>query len=249
MIHRFDFRNILILQLIKYGVFLCILPAVFLTFILTVPVCYAASENGNTHNMTPDVLILVMSGLGRYDQVSINYNSEVPVSKAQIDLNTLARVGHWAILSPSASIKSTSAAKAIRSTSVSFQSQGILNQQSGTLSLEPLVNTFKRFKYIEVDYITPTSFTFHGLKDFENKYVKIILSQSGSSYRYRVRIKNSSFTRLSLPLKQSAQTESQSIQIALLPKLLIILGIAILGAIIAYLSAAFISKKLKSKTD
>ena len=84
-------------------------------------------------------------------------------------------------------------------TSFDLQTTPVVNVAAGTLPLEPFIVALKRFPSIEVQYLLMSPMVFAGLKDFENKYVKITMNQSTNSYVYRIRVKDSHFDRLGLP--------------------------------------------------
>jgi len=192
----------------------------------------------------PDVLILVMGGMGPYDQCAINYNSVVDLKTAQTDLDTVAKLGDWRPSNEKGETKSSGGPKPIPTTSITWQAQGIIGYSNGTLPLEPFVTAFKRFKYIEVDYIVPSSFRFRGLKDFNNRFVNVQLSQPGNSYRYRVVVKDDSFTKLDLPLVQPAEAvAAEKPGMSAGTRAGLALGIGVLAAVLVFFGVSYLSKR------
>ena len=212
------------------------LRAIVLSIIAVLVICvssFAQDKSAAKKLTSPDVLVLVLSGMGPYDQVSINYTSAVSKLDAQRDLDTLARKTAWNIQNQSISTQAGSMPGAKSTTSATFQVLPVVNASQGVLPLEPFIVVLKRFKTIQINYLVASSFTFQGLKNFEDDFVKINLSRSGNSYLYTVGVKNSNFDRLNLPLKE----ESKAPQKASMPvgaRVLLIIGLALICALLVY---------------
>jgi hypothetical protein len=201
----------------------------------------AATEAGFER---PDVLVLVMGGLGPSDQCAINYTTVVPTKIAQADLDTIAKLGNWHPFSARSETKASGGPSPKPTTGVSWWAGGIIGAANGTLPLEPFVTALKRFKFIEIVYIVPSGFEFRGLKDFDNEYVSIRLMPGQNSYRYRVVVKDSSFAKLDLPLTESAKPKpAAKPRMSTTARLVLALGIGIPAAMIVYLIALYFSKR------
>lgn len=203
------------------------------------PILAAADSNVFTR---PQVLVLVLGGFGPSEQCSISYDSVVALPKAQSDLDTIAAAGKWQVRDAKGVTKSSGGPKPVPTTSISFSAKGLINYADGTLPLEPFLSGLKRFKYIEIDYITPSGFAFHGLKDFENDFVKIQMSQNESSYRYRVIVKDANFTKLDLPLRE-AEPKTEESGGSGARRVVIAIGLAVVAAVAAYVLVMAISKR------
>ncbi|MDH7602402.1 MAG: hypothetical protein QHI38_09680 [Armatimonadota bacterium] len=183
----------------------------------------------------PDVLVLVLSAGGPFDQVSINYTSEIPKSKAQQDVDQLAKETSWPVRNVRITIADTSTPGSRPSTSSVFEVPRLVNTRDGTLILEPFISVLRRFSSIEVDYLITTPFEFRGLEDFESKWVKVNLTRSGNAYRYRVHVKNADFQQLNLPLTEvSNETADQGRRSPSAVRVVIIVLIALVVALTAY---------------
>lgn len=192
----------------------------------------------------PDVLVLVMGGFGPSDQVSINYTGVVALGKAQADLDATATVGKWQASNARGETKSSGGPNPTPTTSITYQAKGIIGYGNGTLPLEPFIAALKRFKFIEVVYIVPAGFTFNGLKDFENEFVKIQLSPTGTSYRYRVVVKNAGFAKLDLPLtppKETKPVEKRGMPLG--ARVALGIGLGLLGAAAVYFVTAYLFRR------
>ena len=217
--------------------------AAILTFAFLVPnAVYAA----NDAKFTPDVLVLVLGGMGSSELVSISYNSVIPLPSAQADLDAAAAIGKWEVRDAKGETKSSGGPKPVPTTSISFSAHGVIGYSKGTLPLEPFVVALKRFKRIEIDYLVPSTFEFHGLKDFENQYVAIDMSPSGNSYRYRIVVKNNGFTKLDLPLVQAEKPQPAEEGIPLWVRVVLAIGLAAIGAALVYLVTASLMKRRNS---
>lgn len=214
-----------------------------LALLLLALVCSSAvcAERAETLK-PPDVLVLVLSGMGGRDQIGINYLTEVPARQAKADMDALAHQSGWLVEHLSIATRPSGAPGGKPTTSVTFLTPGVVNRTEGVLPLEPFIDTLKRFKTIQVNYILPGEFTFRGLKDFENEYVKLKLSNSGNSYAYRVQVKNGDFERLGLPLRQPPPEPKAQPGISSGARLALILGLAIVCSVAAYLVALYVSR-------
>lgn len=222
-----------------------LLSAVILLFVSAISL-QAANEDQFER---PDVLVLVLGGLGSNDLVSVQYTTVVPLNKAQADLDVMRAVGHWQVKDAKGETKSSGGPKPVMSTSISFATPGIINHANGTLDLEPFITALKRFKYIEVDYLVPSAFQFHGLKDFEDRYVNIKMRPSTNSYRYRVVVKDSSFEKLNLPLRVSeARKPAEHQGMSLAARLALGIGLGLVGAAAVFLIATYLGRRRRSDT-
>lgn len=220
-----------------------------LTLLTVLLVCLLLCLSQSVHAQTndtftrPQVLVLVMGGFGSSDQCSINYDSVVSLPKAQSDLDTIAAVGNWQVKDAKGETRSSGGPKPVPTTSISFAAKGLIGYADGTLPLEPYLLGLKRFKFIEVDFITPSGFTFQGLEDFENRFVKIQLSKSGTAYRYRIVVKNGDFTKLDLPLRQPQKRDVEERQSSGTGRVMLAVGLAVAAALVVYLVMLFVSKR------
>ncbi|MEK7679937.1 MAG: hypothetical protein AAB356_07075, partial [Deltaproteobacteria bacterium] len=185
---------------------------------------------------SPDVLVLVLNGLGPFDQVSINYTSAIPDQDAKNDVAALSRDSGWMVQEVKVTTKAVNRPGAKPTTAVMFKTPGIVDPQQGLLRLEPFIDALKRFDSIQVNYLVYDSrFGFRGLRDFENRYVRIAMSQTGNSYVYRVQVNDKDFTRLRLPLRPEARPVAPPREpMPVGARVMLVMGIALIGAVAAY---------------
>ena len=219
-------------------------PAIGTLTAVTVVLCLTSASwtsDKVSKNSVPDVQVLVLTGRGPADEVSINYTIEASNEQASSDLAALARETNWTMENIRTTTRSASAPGIAPTTSVLFDARGIVNAASGTLALEPFVGALKRFESIEILYINVPEMQFRGLEDFDNEFVKINLSRTGSSYRYRVRVKDSNFDKLDLPVNQPT---AEPVETGARPgaRVMLIVGVALLGAVLVYLAVAYLSR-------
>ncbi|MCX8053957.1 MAG: hypothetical protein N3B12_09120 [Armatimonadetes bacterium] len=212
------------------------LIATLLCAFLISSVCLVA-EARETH-FAPDVLVLVLSGIGPFDQVAINYTSEIPKTEALKDIEALVRETSWLVRDTRVTVARASTPGAKPTTSLLFRTPPLASSRDGTLPLEPFISVLRRFPRIEVSYLVYSPFEFRGLKELENKWVKIVLKLGSNSYSYRVTVKNRDFKRLALPLIQPKPMREAAVGNSRQAKLAIVLGLASASALIAYLVAA-----------
>lgn len=195
---------------------------------------------------SPDVLVLVLSGMGPYDQVSINYATSVPVRDTRQDLATLKRATGWLIQNERITTQTARTPGAHPTTSATFQTPTIVNTVNGLLPLEPFIATLKRFESIRVNYLVASEYKFRGLKDFENEYVNIGFERTGNSYLYSVRVKDKSFDRLGLPPRPVENVPVHRRGMPAGARIMLILGFALLGAALAYIAAVCVGKSRRT---
>jgi hypothetical protein len=211
--------------------------------VLLIALCASSYAGAQTDFEQPDVLVLVM-GMGAYDQCSINYTSVVPTKTAQADLDTIAKLGKWRVSNAKGETKSSGGPNPKPTTSITWQSQGVIGYANGTLPLEPLVTALKRFRLIEALYWVPSGFQFHGLKSFENEYVTVRLMPGENPCRYRIVVKDKGFDNLDLPLTQPAKSKPELKQgMSAAARVGLALGIGIPAAMMVYLIALYFSRR------
>ena len=219
--------------------------ALLLTLITVLVSCgsiiFAQDKSAPKKLSSPDALVLVLSGMGPNDQVSINYATAVSKIDAQKDLDVLAKSTGWVIQNQSITTQAGHTPGAKPTTSANFQVSPIVDARQGTFPLEPFLVALKRFKTIQVNYLVASQFPFQGLKNFENDYVKINLGRSGNSYLYTVDIKNSNFDRLDLPLREQNNAPKKA-PMPLGARIMIIVGMSLVGAVLVYIIVSYLTK-------
>ena len=235
-------RNLLVRPSAKRASLTLLLPAaIVLLALMLASFSYAADEAKFTH---PDVLVLVMGGMGSNDLVSISYNSVVELPKTQADLDAAAAVGAWQVKDAKGETKSSGGPKPVLTTSISFAARGIIGYGDGSLRIEPFVTALKRFRNIQIIYLVPQTFQFRGLKDFENRYVSVKLIPKTSSYEYRIVVKDAGFEKLSLPLVQPVKPRAEEPKgMPLGTRVAVAVLLALLGAVAVYLLTTYLSRR------
>lgn len=211
---------------------------------LALVLCSPGACEAKSVGFRPDVLVLVLSGMGPFDQVSINYTSAIPKQEAMRDIDALVRETSWLVRDARVTVASSSTPGAKPTTSSVFRTPPLASSREGTLPLEPFVSVLRRFPSIEVNYLVASQFAFRGLKEFETEWVKIDLKQSGNSYLYRVRVRDKGFRRLGLPLVQPKPPAPRPEPAG--AKVLIVLGLAIAASAIVYLVAGYMTRSRRS---
>lgn len=192
----------------------------------------------------PDVMVMILSVMPPYDQVSIQYNSVMNSDQTSADLSVLARETGWLFKNVESSTQSAGTPGSVPTTSTNFIMLRIANYTEGLLPLSPFVDTFKRFKRIEIRYLVTKDYRFRGLRDYENKYVRIGMSQEGTSYLYRVQVKDRGFDKIQIPLKPTPKpVVGRAAGMSFWARILLIFGVAAIGAVLAYLLTSFIAKR------
>jgi hypothetical protein len=216
------------------------LRALLLGCILAMAPVTAGAQADSAPTRMPDVLVLVLSGVGPVDQVSINYSSTVAEQTVKADIRALAKDTAWLVDSEKVTSRTVAGKK---TTSGSFNTLATVNYKEGILSVAPFVTVFRRYPSIEVNYLVPERFRFHGLKDFENEFVKLHLEQRGSSYLYRIRVKDSHFDRLVLPTRQPQPRTKEVHGLSTGGRVVCVVIFALLCALGAYFGARAICRR------
>ncbi len=202
---------------------------------------YAASSRSDLAT-PPEVIVLVLSGVGPFDQVAVNYANFISRRQTEKDIREIKRISGWPLRNINIVTHKDAASGVKLINSSRFEVPPIANKTEGTLSLEPFISALKRFKSIQVIYLVPGEFRFRGLKDFENDYVKIKLKQREGAYTYQVQVKDPRFDNLNLPLKEDMSTEMQKTNMSVAARLVRVLIVAFAGGILVYLIAARFSR-------
>jgi hypothetical protein len=190
----------------------------------------------------PEAIVLVLSGVGPFDQVAINYDNSVSRKRIEEDIREIKRVSGWPVRNLEIVTRKDSTPGAKPVTSSQFEVPPVANKAEGTLPLEPFIAALRRFQSIQVIYLVMGEFRFRGLKDFENDYIKIKLKQRKGAYTYNIQIKNSRFDDLNLPLKEERSAEMQKTNISAVARFIIVLMVAVVGGALVYLIASYLSK-------
>jgi hypothetical protein len=189
----------------------------------------------------PDVLVLVLSGMGSVDRVSITYSSVVSEDAVKADIKALAKESAWLVGQERVTAKTVGEGR--KTTSGSFNTLSTINYKEGLLPIAPFINTLKRFRSIQLVYLVPQQFQFRGLKDFENEFVNLQLEQHGNSYQYRISIKDNRFERLVLPAHQPKPQPKEKRGLSSGSRVVLIISIALGCALIAYFGARAIYRR------
>lgn len=223
------------------GIFRFVMTHLLLVAVIGFVFGHAAPSRSDTAAL-PEVIVLVLSGVGPFDQVAVNYDTVVSQRQTEEDIREIKRISGWPVrnLEIVTHKDSTPGSKPV--TSSRFEVPPIANKAEGTLPLEPFISALRRFRSIQVIYLIPGEFNFHGLKDFENDYVKIKLRQREGAYTYQVQVKNPEFDNLNLPLKEERSAEMQKTNISVAARLMIVLMVAVVGGVLVYLIASRFSR-------
>ena len=204
----------------------------------------AAKPAARVNPSAPDVLVLVLGIMPSYDHVSINYSSKVPDQKVLADLAKVALETRWPISGVKTTTKALDIPGAQPTTQLVFHVPSAENSSEGTLPLSAFVNALKRYKVIEIDYVLRPEFVFRGRRDYEDRFVKVVMRWSGNSYNYTVRVKDSSFDTIRIPLiPDQPATAAPRPAPPTGARVLMILGIAIAGAAAVYLATAYYTRR------
>jgi hypothetical protein len=131
---------------------------------------------------------------------ALTYTSRAPSkSEAEQDLNEIARLTLWRISDAQFSSGGDSKPDRPAMTSVEFTAANALPDSTGGFPIEPLVIALKRYKSVELVFAMRSDFRFKGLKDYEDKNVRVSLRSSGQTYTYDISVKRSDFDTLGLP--------------------------------------------------
>ena len=155
----------------------------------------------------PD-LVLIVWVTEQMDRVSFTYQKTLDRSEAETQLGSLLRETGWT--ASDINIEDVKMADGSATTTVEFSTLGTVNVSSGTFPLEPIIKAFKDLDYLELQFVLPAQFDFRGIRDYENKYVKIALKRGTNAYGYSIFIKDRSFRTLDLPLVQPEKPADRS---------------------------------------
>lgn len=184
------------------GLFFSLLLAFALFAASAVPV-FATEDKTPSKYPIPD-LVMIVWVTEHMDRISFTYQKAMDKSAAEAHLAALLRETGWT--ANDINIEDVKMADGSSTTTVEFNTLGTVNLGSGALPLEPIIKAFKDLDYLETQFVIPMAFNFQGLREYENKYVKILLKRGTNAYGYSIFIKDRSFRTLDLPLTQPEET-------------------------------------------
>jgi hypothetical protein len=92
-------------------------------------------------------------------------------------------------------------------TCVTFTTPDVIRSNVPYFDLEPFIQTMKGYHHLRLIFVTPAGFQFTGLRNYEDRNVRISLDQlsakGGTTYTYNVNVLNSRFQALHLPTWQA----------------------------------------------
>lgn len=195
----------------------------------------------------PDALIWIDARNPAASWISITYPKVVPRATAETHLGRLLQETGWKASNLSITDGSIMKSGENAMTSVEFSIPAAFDLGSGYLPIEPIVKAFQGASEVQIQYMVPQTFRFRGLRDFENKYVRIKLYSGNNAYRYSIHLKVREFDTLDLPTPgapKSAQSTGGRMDPAV--KLLII-ALALVTATLAFvLCVRFTNKRRQS---
>ena len=220
---------------------------IILLLSLMLPTIAEHSPQNKTSSRLPDVLVWIDMRATGPSRISLTYAKLVPKNEVEAELALILRETGWTAFDINYSIPSNNSTNEPPMTTVEFSTPSAVNLNTGILLVAPIVKALKKYKRIEVLYLTPPDFTFVGPKNFENKYVKIDLIQGNNPYRYLVNIKNPRFHTLEIP----AVTPEENAKGDKAKLLLIILAVitALLTGFVTFLLASSVTRRKASNTD
>ncbi len=161
-----------------------------------------------------DILVL-MAPMGGQSQIALIYPKVVPHTRAQGDLDRLARAAGWA---PTAvevrdlSVRSDPGGKSrsvTRQTDVTAILLNGLPVSDGAFVLQPFVDALGSLNRVEVLFVVPPDPGFRGLRSFDDPSLSVRLLREGGPYRYLIEIKQHGKPLPRLPLLQAPAAASQ----------------------------------------
>jgi hypothetical protein len=193
----------------------------------------------------PDVLIWIDARNPAQSWVAITYPKVVPKVTAETHLANLLKYTGWAAANLKISHGSIAKTGENPMTSAEFSTPAAIQPQTGYLPIEPIILAFRDLNLVEVQYLTPATFVFRGLGDFENKHVRIKLNRGSNTYRYSISLKTHDFERLDLPGPQvpGEPKESADRGLRLTIEILVVALALTMAALAFIISARFVQKR------
>ncbi len=223
-----------------------LLVMIAIVLMLSLPAVAAPKANPQAQQM-PDVLVLIDARNPQANWVAITYGKVLPRPAAETAIATLLRETGWTARNIDISDSSVFQSGEAPMTAIQFMTTATTQPQTGYLPIEPIIKAFRTEKVIEIQYILPQSFYFHGVGDFSNKYVQIKLISGNNAYRYSVTVKDPSFTSLNLPGPQVPQAASKPEQQSQWTIRLLIVLLALMAAVIAFMiSVRFVQSRTRA---
>jgi hypothetical protein len=153
----------------------------------------------------PNVQIVVLRDAFGHELVDVTYPMVVPKTQAERDVAAIIQAAnvHENDLDITNSALPLAGAKSDIMTSATFETDGVVPEGATGFRLEPWIVALRSYPNVAITYLMPPEFVFKGLRTFQDSNVQIALDRKGQSYTYHIRVLDSNFNQLNLPMTQT----------------------------------------------
>lgn len=117
--------------------------------------------------------------------------------------------------------------------SVSFETADrVVDWRTGAVTLEPLIRAYRDLTHLNVLYMIPGTFSFHGLRHYSDSHVDLTVAAGQGAYAYTAVVKDHALGPLNLPLTETDTRSTGSRSLSRQPGR-IGAAVAVLAAILA----------------
>ncbi|MEO7719389.1 MAG: hypothetical protein ABIY70_24570 [Capsulimonas sp.] len=154
----------------------------------------------------PDLLLLVYASDKGDSQMALTYPGIASKAQVSRDIAALQASTGWAIkgVTVTEDVAPVRGAKQ-KMTSAVFSAPATVPATAQYFQIEPIIDALRVYPQVAITYFVTPKFQFHGLRGYEGKDVSITLDQHGSTYSYRVQIRDPKYRKLNLPLYQPSE--------------------------------------------
>lgn len=210
--------------------------------VITASAASAVPADNSAQVTNPDVLVLVLSNPGLPENVAVNYNSKVTDETVQKDIaNIIAGLGADASdVNIVTSGSNTPQGRNITSAAFSLKWPA----GGGLIRVEPFVIALKRYRNIWINFLGTPASDAAIPPSFENRYLIMSAVKSGNALQMKFTVKNPGFDRLAISRQEK---NNGSGGLTGTGRILLIVGIALVGAVLAYFVSDILAKRSRAR--
>lgn len=159
----------------------------------------------------PDLLLIVYATDKGDGQMALTYPGLASRAQVNRDVAALQSTTGWPIKGLTVTEDlSPFRGSTQKMTSAIFTASGAVPATGQYFPIEPIIDALRGYPQVAITYFVSPKYQFHGLRDYDGKDVNITLDQHGSTYSYRVLIRDPHYRKLNLPVFQPSEASLKS---------------------------------------
>jgi hypothetical protein len=214
---------------------------ILLAFIVVSPV---RTQTDSAKSDSPEKAVVVIYSRPRWwDRVGITYDHQVNREDALADLKELARLAGWAPDGVTITHEKSTPGSPVM-TSVEFNAKAF-DAATHSFPIEPVVLAFKRFKKVGAVFLIGKGYPYWGPLNYRTPQVSMIGEAGTGAFTFHFTILDPNVSQFQIPLRDpnAPKAPPQKKATPLLYRFLIVLLMAFVISLIAYVAAWGVTKR------